>query len=134
MIKIEAIPPIPKTTAAVAKAAFLRGNRYMLMRDQLGTFFAGEEFAELFAKQGQPGIAPWRLALILIFAYMEDLSDERAADAVRSRIDWKYALSLELSDKGFDAAVLSDFRCRLVEGGAEALLFEKMLGQLDEAK
>lgn len=133
MIKIEAIPPIPKTTAAVAKAAFPRGNRYMLMRDQLGTFFAGEEFAELFAKQGQPGIAPWRLALILIFAYMEDLSDERAADAVRSRIDWKYALSLELSDKGFDAAVLSDFRCRLVEGGAEALLFEKMLGQLDEA-
>lgn len=133
MLKIEAIPAIPETTAAVAKAAFPRGNRYMLMRDQLGTFFADEEFAELFAKQGQPGIAPWRLALIQIFAYMEDLSDERAADGVRSRIDWKYALSLELSDQGFDSAVLSDFRCRLVEGGAEAVLFEKMLGQLNEA-
>jgi transposase len=133
MIKMEAIPEIPESTAAVAKAAFPRGNRYMLMRDQLGTFFADQEFADLFAKQGQPGITPWRLALVQIFAYMEDLSDERAADAVRSRIDWKYALSLELSDKGFDAAVLSDFRCRLVEGGAEALLFEKLVDQLDES-
>jgi transposase len=45
---------------------------------------------------------------------MEALSDRQAADAVRARIDWKYALGLELTDSGFDHTVLSEFRTRLV--------------------
>lgn len=106
----------------------------MQMRDACGTFFTDADFADLYATRGQPGESPWRLALIQIFAYMEDLSDERAAEAVRSRIDWKYALSLELSDSGFNAAVLSEFRTRLVAGGAEARLFEKMLEQFRTAE
>lgn len=132
-LKVKPLPSIPEETVQVAESAFPKGNRYMLMRDKLGAIFEETDFVELYATRGQPGLSAWRLALIQIFAYMEDLSDERAADAVRSRIDWKYALSLELTDKGFDSAVLSDFRCRLVEGGAEALLFEKMLSQLNEA-
>src|SRR5919198_6391055 len=59
--------------------------------------------------------------------YIEDLSDRRAADAVRARIDWKYALALELTDAGFDASVLCEFRKRLIAGNAELLLFETML-------
>jgi transposase len=42
-------------------------------------------------------------------------------------LDWKYALGLELTDPGFDASVLSEFRTRLVTGEAEALLLDKML-------
>lgn len=34
--------------------------------------------------------------------YAEGLTDRQAADAVRTRIDWKYVLSLELTDSGFD--------------------------------
>lgn len=45
---------------------------------------------------------------------MENLTDRQAADAVRSRLDWKYCLSLELTDAGFDRTVLSEFRTRLV--------------------
>jgi transposase len=41
---------------------------------------------------------------------------------VRERIDWKYSLGLELSDPGFDFSVLSEFRRRLVEEGAETLV------------
>jgi transposase len=48
-----------------------------------------------WAVRGQPGIAPWRLGLILIFQFVEGLSDEQTVQAVASRIDWKYALSLE---------------------------------------
>ena len=59
--------------------------------------------------------------------YAEGLSDRQAADAVRSRIDWKYALSLELTDPGFDSTVLSEFRTRLVTGGAEQQLLEQFL-------
>ena len=66
MIKIEAIPAIPETTGAVAKAAFPRGNRYMLMRDQLGTIFEDQEFADLFAESVRdwPGVPRFSHGLI----------------------------------------------------------------------
>ena len=55
-----------------------------------------------------------------------------AADAVRGRIDWKYALGLALTDPGFDHTVLSEFRTRLVEGQAELLLLDALLRRLQE--
>ena len=55
------------------------------------------------------------------------LSDRQAAHAVRARLDWKYALGLELEDRGFDFSVLSEFRARLIAGNAEYVLFETML-------
>jgi transposase len=127
------IPAMPAPTAAVAKRAFRRGNRYMLMRDQLGEIYQDQDFAHLFAVRGRPGEAPWQLALVLVFQYMEGLSDEQAAEAVRSRIDWKYALSLELEDDGFDASVLSEFRTRLVAGNAEMRLLDVMLQRFKQA-
>ena len=45
------------------------------------------------------------------------------------RIDWKYALNLELSHPGIDVSVLSEFRACLLAGHAEQLLFETMLDQ-----
>lgn len=59
--------------------------------------------------------------------FIENLSDRQAAEAVRVRIDWKYALSLELTDPGFDYSVLSEFRARLLDGGAEQSLLDTML-------
>jgi transposase len=50
---------------------------------------------------------------------MEGLTDRQAADAVRDRLAWKYALSLELTDPGFEHSVLSEFRSRLLEGNAQ---------------
>jgi hypothetical protein len=37
---------------------------------------------------------------------------------------WKYLLGLELTDAGFDASVLSEFRTRLIEHHAEERLLE----------
>jgi transposase len=118
---------IPAETARVAGAAFPKGNPYMRMRDELGVFYQDAQFAALFAVRGQPAASPWRVALVLVLQYAEGLSDEQAATAVRGRIDWKYALSLELTDPGFDASVLSEFRGRLVAGSAEQLLLDAML-------
>lgn len=123
----EAIGPIPEETVRVARAAFPRGNTYMIMRDQLGTLYEDQVFAALFPKRGRPAEAPWQLALVCVFQFIEGLSDRQAAEAVRSRIDWKYALGLDLADPGFDFSVLSKFRARLLAGSAEMLLLEKML-------
>ena len=119
--------PVPERTARVARAAFPNGNPYMRMRDEVGPIFEDEDFAGLFPGRGKPAFSPWRLALATIMQFSEDLSDRRAADAVRGRIDWKYALSLELDDPGFDASVLCESRARLLEGGEERLLFDALL-------
>jgi transposase len=126
------IGPIPEQTARVARVAFPKGNTFMQMRDELGVLWEDEDFVDLFPRRGQPALAPWRLALVTVMQFAENLSDRQAADAVRARIDWKYALGLELTDPGFDFSVLSEFRARLLEGGAEELLLEQMLERFTE--
>jgi len=118
---------IPEETIKVAKAAFPNGNMYVSLRDTLGPIFEDEIFQDLYPSLGQPAESPGRLALITVMQYMENLSDRQAAEAVRSRIDWKYMLGLSLEDPGFDYSVLSEFRGRLLDGGAETLLLETLL-------
>lgn len=133
-LRPQTVPPVPDETARVARAAFPKGNFYLHIRDEIGTLCEDADFADLFPTRGQPAYAPWRLALITIFQFVEDLSDRAAADAARARIDWKYALSLELEDSGFDSSVLCEFRARLVVKGAENILFNKMLDWCRERK
>lgn len=126
-LKSQGLPPVPIQTAQVARAAFPKGHLYLSMRDELGVFYDDAHFAHLFAKRGRPAYAPWRLALITIMQFAENLSDRQAADAVRDRLTWKYVLSLELQDDGFDHTLLTCFRSRLLEGEAEEELLNLML-------
>jgi transposase len=126
-LKSTPIQPVPEGTARVAKAAFRRGNPLLKLRDELGGIFRDEDFADLFPRLGQPGLPPWRLALVTLLQFREDLPDRQAAEAVRARIDWKYLLGLDLTDPGFDHSVLCEFRARLLGGGAEERLLHKLL-------
>ena len=121
------ITPVPAETTRVARAAFPKGHPYLTFRDALGTIFQDEDFASLYAHTGQPGFTPWRLALVTLMQFRENLADRQAAEAVRARIDWKYLLGLELTDPGFDYSVLSEFRSRIVAGGAEHSLLDSLL-------
>src|SRR5256712_11881514 len=122
-----ALESVPEETARVARAAFPKGNPYLLLRDPLGTIFQDNDFAACFPLEGQPSLPPWRLALVTIMQFREHLADRQAAEAVRARIDWKYLLGLELTDPGFDFSVLCEFRDRLLAGSAAALLLDKLL-------
>jgi len=112
--------PVPEDTARVTHAAFPNGNRYVRIREVFDTIYDDTLFTPLFPTRGQSAESPWRLALVTLFQFAEGLTDRQAADAVRSRIDWKYALSLALSDPGFDHTVLSEFRSRLLAKGGRA--------------
>ena len=118
---------VPADTERVAKAAFPKGNPYLTLQDELGPIFEDADFAKQFSKVGQSAIPPWRLALVTIMQFRENLSDRQAAEAVRSRIDWKYLLLLELTDTGFNYSVLSEFRHRLIAGNIEHLLLDRVL-------
>jgi len=126
-LRPQPLTPVPDQTARVAQAAFPKGNPYLTLRDTLGTIFQDDSFADLYAHDGQPGVAPWRLALVTILQFRETLADRQAAEAVRARIDWKYLLGLELTDSGFDFSVLSEFRDRLLAGEAAERLLEPLL-------
>lgn len=123
-------PGLPQDTAELARTVFRRGNMYLVLEAQIGPLFADADFANLYAIEGAPGFSPAQLALILIFQTLENLSDREAADAVRARIDWKYALHLPLNDPGFNFSVLSDFRGRLVAHEAGLHLLELLLKRL----
>jgi transposase len=120
---------IPEETARVAKACLPQDHPYLRLADALGPIFQDHDFTALFPTRGQPAIAPGRLALISLLQFAENLSDRQAVHAVRSRIDWKYLLGLELTDAGCDHTVLSEFRTRLVQHDAVTQLFEALLRQ-----
>lgn len=121
------IGEVPDETARVAYLAFPQGNLYVTIRDHLGVVYEDSPFTALFSPTGQPAIAAWRLAWVTILQFAEGLSDRQAAEAVRSRIDWKYLLGLPLEDAGVDYSVLSEFRRRLVAGEMEYQLLDTLL-------
>ncbi len=121
---------IPEATAQAARRAFPKGNRYMTLVEVLGPIFTHSDFADLYGHRGRPAAAPARLALVLVFQQIERLSDVAAAEAVRARIDWKYALALPLDDPGFDESILVEFRRRLLTAGAEERLLTLLLETL----
>jgi transposase len=121
---------VPEETARVAHAIFPKGNVYLRLADTFGSLFQDTDFAELFPVDGQPALSPVRLMLVLILQFAEGLSDRQAAEAVRTRIDWKYLLCLEITDSGFDYSVLSEFRARLIEHAWEQKLFDQLLSHV----
>ena len=132
MLRPQSPPIVPEETRRVARAAFPKGTLCLRIADALGPVYQDGQFAALFPSHGQPAAAPGRLALAVVLQFVENLSDREAADAVRGRIDWKYALGLALTDPGFDHTVLSEFRTRLVTGDAGLLLLDSLLQRLQD--
>jgi transposase len=133
-LRPQPLPPVPDETARIAHAAFPKAHPYLALADELDALFSDDQFTPLYPLLGQPALAPWRLALVTILQFAENLSDRKAADAVRARLDWKYLLRLEVGDAGFDASVLVEFRGRLLSGRAEQQLFETLLAWCRERR
>lgn len=72
------IGSVPEETVRVARAAFPKGNLYMTLRDEIGTLYSDIDLKALYPTHGQPTVSPWRLALICVMQFIEDLSDRQA--------------------------------------------------------
>ncbi len=132
--------PWPEPAEEITRAvrAIYGGRREVPLpvqvRDQLGEVFCDGEFAEAFGTRGRPGWSPGRLALVTVLQMAEDLTDRQAADAVRLRIDWKYALGLGLAEPGVDASVLCEFRARVLAHGLEERALDLLLAALKDKR
>jgi transposase len=124
---------VPELTARVARASNPAGTTAMWVRDRLDGLWEDEDFAGWYPRDGRPGISPAQLATVSVLQFLPDLSDRDAAEAVRCRIDFKYALGLDLDDPGFHHSVLGDFRDRLLVDGRADLLLDLALARLKEA-
>jgi transposase len=126
--------PQPAPQIAADIASMYQGKRErplpVLVRDKLGGWLADEQFAGAYGVRGKPGWPPSRLALVTIFQRAGNLAGRQAAEAVRTRIDWKYAVGLEGGDPGFDHSVLPEFRARVAAGGLEQVVLDTLLARL----
>jgi transposase len=126
--------PEPDPQVAAAVRVMYGGKKKpplaVSVRDRLGEWLGDADFASAFGVRGQPGWSPSRLALVTVLQMAEDLDDRAAAEAVRTRLDWKYALGLGLDDPGFDHSVLSEFRGRVSDHGLEELVLDRLLERL----
>lgn len=133
-MSVQPVPwPLPSPEIAAAVGRMYRGRRAPLavvIRDELGEVYADAVFTAAFGVRGRPGWSPGRLMLVTVLQYAEHLTDRQAAEAVRTRIDWKYCLGLELADEGFDSSILVDFRNRLVEHGMVERALDVLLAAL----
>jgi transposase len=125
-------PPweMPEETGRIGKMLLKENDSYRLIGGQLFEKWEEEGFVDLYSYEGKPGYSPVILAFVSVFQFMEGLADQQAAQALRMRLDWKYALHLPLEDEGFDFSVLSEFRDRLIEGEAVKRVFEKLVEQI----
>jgi transposase len=129
-LKPQPFPELPEDTARLARRLGRGKNLYVAIGDQMGTLFEDQEWVDLYSNEGSPALSPAQLALVLIFQTLENYADREAAEAVRMRIDWKYALHLALEYEGFDFSLLSDFRERLVAHEAGGRLLQHLLERL----
>jgi transposase len=125
-------PPLPRDTARAAEAAFGKGNIYLVIGDQVERLLAGGDLADLATQAEKSASTRTILALVTAFQYAENLPDRRAAEAVRTRTDWKYALHLPLDGPGFDRSELCEFRKQLLLDPVAQQGFQHMLDRLAE--
>ncbi len=125
-------PSVPAETARAAEAIFGKGNVYMVIGDQLDRLLADISFDLSGATGDKPASSLVIPALVTVFQFAEHLADRRAADALRSRLDWKYALHLSPDSPGLDPFVLCVFRKSLFEDSAARQVFQLILNRLSE--
>jgi hypothetical protein len=121
-----AFPPIPVETARAARAIFGQGNFYLITGDKADHLFDGLALEEP-ARLQQPPQTKAMLYLVTIFQFIERLPDSLAADALRKRIDWQYALHLPLTYRGLEASSFCDFRRWLLSDVARRRSFQTIL-------
>lgn len=119
---------IPSETVRIVKPLLDEDSVYYLVGTNVSDYVMDEQFIELYALEGRPGINPVVLSRVTIFQFLEKLPDRVAAQMARMRLDWKYALRQELDWGGFHYLDLCNFRKRLLK----RTLFEGLLNHLRE--
>lgn len=125
-------PPIPSDTAKVARAVLDGNNFYLAIGNQVDRLFSGLVQKSPTQSNQAPVKTPALLYLITIFQFYETLSDDLAVEALRKRVDWKYAMHLPLNYPGMEACSLCEFRQWLLVDPTGRLNLTALISRLSE--
>ena len=135
-ISTHLIPRQQTGTLRAAQSVLGKDNPYKVLGDNLETIL-DEDWTLASGSGFEDGIVsylrnPSVLTIILILQMIEGLTDEQAANAIRERVDWKYALHLPLVNNGMDAKWLCQFRREVIHDQAARTVFEAVLSRFPQ--
>jgi transposase len=111
---MQSVPAIPPEIARRVRAVFGSNHFYLRVGDQLNALLDGMRVANLLTVEHPMITAIPVLAMVTYFQYAESLSDVQAADALRSRLEWKYALHLPVIAPIVSETTLCHYRQELL--------------------
>lgn len=117
------MPGIPRETVRAANAIFGRSNFYIVTGEHLEDLLDG-------LQDSGPSAENATLALITYFQFLEGLTDSQAIDAIRTRLDWKFALHLPLVPRTYHETTLYGFRQQVLLEPAHQRGFQSLLDRL----
>jgi hypothetical protein len=123
-------PALPEDTSRSAQEVFGKGNVYLTIGDRLGALFSSDQLFALNTFPKKVAFHPALLVLITCFQFSEGLADCQTTDAVRKRLDLKYALHLPLIHPGFEPCLLCDFRRWILSEPAAQHPFQEITNKL----
>jgi hypothetical protein len=123
-------PPIPEDTARAAGSLFGKGNIYIKIGEQLNELISSLTPLDLEILGDRSANANTLYAMMTIIQVAEQLTDRQMVEAVRSRVDLKYALHLPLNYLSFDPIVLSEFRKQLSKDAQCQKTFQTLLDRI----
>ena len=126
----EIVPAIPKDTVRAAKAIFGSSNFYILIGERLQAILERLHLHFSVEREDVSQLHAILLALITLFQFIEGLTDVQAIDAVRTRIDWKFALHLSLLPAILHEHELCHFRQKVLDDTRNQAEFQKLIDRV----
>lgn len=120
------LPPIPEDTFLAASALYGKGNIYLQLGDAL-ELLIGELLPEESSATYRAHILP---ALLTIIQYVEGLTNEQVLEAVRTRLDLRYALHLPLNSPAMALDSLCEFHQTLYTNPTQQQRLQSLLNRL----
>jgi hypothetical protein len=120
-------PPVPGDTALAAKTMFGEGNAYMRLGEHINELFPllSSMIHEIAGEKPRPtNILP---SMLVAFQFAEELTDRQMLDALRNRVDLKYALHLPMNYPALPPDVLCECRKQLRFDPARREAFQILL-------
>lgn len=125
-------PDIPQETRQAAGSLFGKGNIYLRVGDHLNELLVDLIPQDLKACCIKDRTLEYLLlyAMLTIFQFVEELTNQQMSEAVRSRVELKYALHLPMSGLSIDSNALCEFRQQILSDAASIKIFQNLLDRL----
>ena len=124
------IPPIPRDTARLAHAAFGTRNFYIQVGLNIEEILTSIQMDIPETPDQTASHQQTILAMVTFFQFVEGLIDEQVMDALRTRVEWKYALHYPMHPLLLNQAALCQFRQKNIHDATRLPKYQELVDQL----